>query len=74
MSWKTNGDLIQIGDIDAKKWDFLEQEKRLWGNKFRCRKVFALNINIFQEESLLMYFDIIPCFLYLGITEMAEEW
>ena len=58
----------------CKKWDFLEQEKRLWGNKFRCRKVFALNINIFQGESLLMYFDIIPCFLYLGITEMAEEW
>ena len=42
--------------------------------KFQCQKVFALNINVFQERTFLIYFDIIPCFLYLGITLMTVQW
>ena len=34
--------------------------------KFQCQKVFALNIKVFQQRTFLIYFDKIPCFLYLG--------
>ena len=66
---------IRSGSILFFDIEFAEDEiiialnrKSVYMRKFQCRKVFALNINVFQEKSFLIYFDISPCFLHLGIT------